>query len=272
MDMASSQIVQTAVIAGLGLAVKFVLHKWGDLQDENGDMTLWSVGSNFLYQFLNSGVSNYTGGSELWTAGETILSGKSFGSYDSISMTGFSAVNDVVKTISKLNGLLDKDTGEMTEKELDDYADSVKWAWADTAGQLMMLVGVPYNNGKKYVQAVFGWMDSIKEWGETGDVNFSSLPASATGQYDRLYNAIQSGDSEEAAAALGKLEGMKKTDQIASQLKRRLKQYDEDIQAAAEYQNDGKESNAGEAKNRPGTDVHCYGVRLVNDPKKDPGG
>lgn len=271
MDMASSQIVQTAVIAGLGLAVKFVLHKWGDLQDENGDMTLWSVGSNFLYQFLNSGVSNYTGGSELWTAGETILSGKSFGSYDSISMTGFSAVNDVVKTISKLNGLLDKDTGEMTEKELDDYADSVKWAWADTAGQLMMLVGVPYNNGKKYVQAVFGWMDSIKEWGETGDVNFSSLPASATGQYDRLYNAIQSGDNEEAAAALGKLEGMKKTDQIASQLKRRLKQYDEDIQAAAEYQNDGKESNAGEAKNRV-LERMCtvYGVRLVNDPKKTP--
>lgn len=271
MDMASSQIVQTAVIAGLGLAVKFVLHKWGDLQDENGDMTLWSVGSNFLYQFFNSGVSNYTGGSELWTARKIILSGKSFGSYDSISMTGFSAVNDVVKTISKLNGLLDKDTGEMTEKELDDYADSVKWAWADTAGQLMMLVGVPYNNGKKYVQAVFGWMDSIKEWGETGDVNFSSLPASATGQYDRLYNAIQSGDSEEAAAALGKLEGMKKTDQIASQLKRRLKQYDEDIQAAAEYQNDGKESNAGEAKNRV-LERMCtaYGVRLVNDPKKTP--
>ena len=271
MDMASSQIVQTAVIAGLGLAVKFVLHKWGDLQDENGDMTLWSVGSNFLYQFFNSGVSNYTGGSELWTARKIILSGKSFGSYDSISMTGFSAVSDVVKTISKLNGLLDKDTGEMTEKELDDYADSVKWAWADTAGQLMMLVGVPYNNGKKYVQAVFGWMDSIKEWGETGDVNFSSLPASATGQYDRLYNAIQSGDSEEAAAALGKLEGMKKTDQIASQLKRRLKQYDEDIQAAAEYQNDGKESNAGEAKNRV-LERMCtaYGVRLVNDPKKNP--
>lgn len=247
MDMASSQIVQTAVIAGLGLAVKFVLHKWGDLQDENGDMTLWSVGSNFLYQFLNSGVSNYTGGSELWTAGETILSGKSFGSYDSISMTGFSAVNDVVKTISKLNGLLDKDTGEMTEKELDDYADSVKWAWADTAGQLMMLVGVPYNNGKKYVQAVFGWMDSIKEWGETGDVNFSSLPASATGQYDRLYNAIQSGDREEAAAALGKLEAMGKDEKtIASQLKNRLKKYSPEVEQAAQARNEGKDSQRQE--------------------------
>jgi len=64
---------------------------------------------------------------------------------------------------------------------------------------------------------------------------------------------------------------MKKTDQIASQLKRRLKQYDEDIQAAAEYQNDGKESNAGEAKNRV-LERMCtaYGVRLVNDPKKTP--
>lgn len=54
MDMASSQIVQTAVIAGLGLAVKFVLHKWGDLQDENGDMTLWSVGSNFCISSLTA--------------------------------------------------------------------------------------------------------------------------------------------------------------------------------------------------------------------------
>ena len=247
MDMASSQIVQTAVIAGLGLAVKFVLHKWGDLQDENGDMTLWSVGSNFLYQFLNSGVSNYTGGSELWTAGETILSGKSFGSYDSISMTGFSAVNDVVKTISKLNGLLDKDTGEMTEKELDDYADSVKWAWADTAGQLMMLVGVPYNNGKKYVQAVFGWMDSIKEWGETGDVNFSSLPASATGQYDRLYNAIAEGDTDNASGAMAKLEAMGKDEKtIASQLKNRLKKYSPEVEQAARARNEGKDSQRQE--------------------------
>lgn len=242
MDMASSQIVQTAVIAGLGLAVKFVLHKWGDLQDENGDMTLWSVGSNFLYQFFNSGVSNYTGGSELWTARKIILSGKSFGSYDSISMTGFSAVSDVVKTISKLNGLLDKDTGEMTEKELDDYADSVKWAWADTAGQLMMLVGVPYNNGKKYVQAVFGWMDSIKEWGETGDVNFSSLPASATGQYDRLYNAIAEGDTDNASGAMAKLEAMGKDEKtIASQLKNRLKKYSPEVEQAARARNEGND-------------------------------
>ena len=239
-DAISSQIVQTALIAGLGVGVKLLFHKWGDLQDENGDMTGWSLLSNFIYQFFNSGVSNFTGGSEVWRATETVMTGKSFGSYDTISMTGFSAVNDMTKSIAKLNGLLDKDTGEMTEEEFAEYEKSVRWAWADAVGQLAMLEGVPYNNVKKYVKAVNEWMDSIKKWKEEGKVSFDSAPSSATGQYDRLYNAIQSGDREEAAAAMKKLEQMGKTDKADSELTRRLKQYDADVLAAAEARNAGK--------------------------------
>lgn len=245
-----SQIVQTAVIAGLGTGVKFFLHKWGDLQDENGDMTFFSLAGNFLYQFFNSAVSNYTGGSEVWTAAETILTGKTFGTYDSISMTGLSAINDAVKSITKLNGILDKDTSEMTEEQFDAYESSVRWAWADAAGQLSMLVGVPYNNQKKYVQAVFSWMDTIKQWDETGEKSFSSLPSSATGQYDRLFNAIQSGDSDEAKAALKKLDQMGKTDQVDSQLKSRLKKYDDDTLDAAKARNEGKDKDRQDATKR----------------------
>ena len=246
-DAASSQIVQTAVIAGLGILVKFILHRWDDLQDENGDMTLASLGGSFLYQFSNSMVSNYTGGSELWTAGESIHSKRVFGNYDSVSMTGFSAINDAVTSMTKLNALLDKDTGEMTEKELDDYADSVKWAWADTAGQLMMLVGVPYNNGKKYVQAVFAWMDTVKQWDETGEKNFNSTPDSATGQYDRLYNAIAEGNTDNASGAMAKLEAMGKDEKtIASQLKNRLKKYSPEVEQAARARNEGKDSQRQE--------------------------
>lgn len=247
-DAIFSQIVQTALIAGLGVGVKLLFHKWGDLQDENGDMTGWSLLSNFIYQFLNSGVSNFTGGSEVWRATETVMTGKSFGSYDTISMTGFSAVNDMTKSIAKLNGLLDKDTSEMTEEEFAEYEKSVRWAWADAVGQLAMLEGVPYNNVKKYVKAVNEWMDSIKKWKEEGKVSFDSTPSSATGQYDRLYNAIQSGDSEEAAAAMKKLEQMNKTDKVDSQLKTRLKKYDEDILEAAKAQNAGKEKAAETAR------------------------
>ena len=249
-DAISSQIVQTALIAGLGVGVKLLFHKWGDLQDENGDMTVWSLLSNFIYQFFNSGVSNFTGGSEVWRAAETVMTGKSFGSYDTISMTGFSAVNDMTKSIAKLNGLLDKDTGEMTEEEFAEYEKSVRWAWADAVGQLAMLEGIPYNNVKKYVKAVNEWMDSIKKWKEEGKVSFDSAPSSATGQYDRLYNAIQSGDSEEAAAAMKKLEQMNKTDKVDGELARRLKQYDADVLAAAEARNAGTtraEENARQA-------------------------
>lgn len=252
-DAISSQIVQTALIAGLGVGVKLLFHKWGDLQDENGDMTGWSLLSNFIYQFFNSGVSNFTGGSEVWRATETVMTGKSFGSYDTISMTGFSAVNDMTKSIAKLNGLLDKDTGEMTEEEFAEYEKSVRWAWADAVGQLAMLEGVPYNNVKKYVKAVNEWMDSIKKWKEEGKVSFDSAPSSATGQYDRLYNAIQSGDREEAAAAMKKLEQMRKEGKVKelkvdSQLKTRLKKYDADILEAAKAQNAGKEKAAETAR------------------------
>ena len=270
-DAAISQIVQTAVIAGLGILVKFILHRWDDLQDENGDMTLASLGGSFLYQFFNSGVSNYTGGSELWTAAESIHSKRVFGNYDSVSMTGFSAINDAVTSMTKLNALLDKDTGEMTEKELDDYADSVKWAWADMAGQLMMLVGVPYNNGKKYVQAVFAWMDTVKQWDETGEKNFNSTPDSATGQYDRLYNAIQTGNTEEVQAATKKLERMLAEGKIKElktddQLKARLKKYDEDILDAARAKNAGDMEARVDAKQEV-YDRLCtaYGVKKLNE-------
>ena len=270
-DAASSQIVQTAVIAGLGILVKFILHRWDDLQDENGDMTLASLGGSFLYQFSNSMVSNYTGGSELWTAGESIHSKRVFGNYDSVSMTGFSAINDAVTSMTKLNALLDKDTGEMTEKELDDYADSVKWAWADTAGQLMMLVGVPYNNGKKYVQAVFAWMDTVKQWDETGEKNFNSTSDSATGQYDRLFEAIQTGNTEEVQAATKKLERMLAEGKIKElktddQLKARLKKYDEDILDAARAKNAGDMEARVDAKQEV-YDRLCtaYGVKKLGE-------
>lgn len=91
-------------------------------------------------------------------------------------------------------------------------------------------------------------MDSIEKWKEEGKVSFNSVPSSATGQYDRLYNAIQSGDSEEAAAAMKKLEQMGKTDKVDSQLKTRLKKYDADILEAAKAQNAGKEKAAETAR------------------------
>ena len=123
------------------------------------------------------------------------------------------------------------------------------------------LYGVPAANIRKVMQAFEGYWDDVQAIGRGEGFSFSSAPSSATGQYDRLYNAIQSGDSEEAAAAMKKLEQMGKTDKVDSELARRLKQYDADVLAAAEARNAGKaraEEKARKAvfeKLREGLDV-----------------
>lgn len=236
-NAATSQVFQTSVIAMLGVGVKFLLHRWKDLQDENGDMTKESIRDALLYDFCKSFIGNWTGGSEVMSVGEMIVN-HSFTSYDTISMTGISAINDLTEYIGRVSRLNAEDTSGMTEEELEKHAEKTKEAVADMLGQFAMLQGIPYTNLKKQVNAVDAWIDTFKNWNKEGG-NFDSLPASATGQYDRLYNAYASGDPVEAQAAVEKLIAMGKEDKIYSELKKRLKQYDPDVLEAAKAQNSG---------------------------------
>lgn len=240
LNAATSQVAQTALIAVLGIGVKFFLHRWDDLQDENGDMTRKSILDALTYDFFKSFVGNWTGGSEMMSAGEMILN-HSFTSYDTISMTGISAINDLTECIGKVYQLNAEDTSGMTEGQLEAHKQKTVQAVADMLGQLGMLRGVPYTNLKKQVQAVTGWMDTAANWSRDGG-NFNSLPESATGQYDRLYNAYVSGDPDEAQAAVKKLVAMGKEGEIYKQLKTRLKKYDADTRAAAKAQMEGNEA------------------------------
>lgn len=242
LNAATSQVAQTALIAVLGIGVKFFLHRWDDLQDENGDMTRKSILDALTYDFFKSFVGNWTGGSEMMSAGEMILN-HSFTSYDTISMTGISAINDLTEAIGKVYQLNAEDTSGMTEEQLETHKQKTAEAVADMLGRLGMLRGIPYTNLKKQVQAVTGWMDTAANWSRDGG-NFNSLPESATGQYDRLYNAYVSGDPDEAQAAAKKLDQMVQAGAIAEnkmydQLKTRLKKYDGRVKEAAQQTNAG---------------------------------
>ena len=242
LNAATSQVVQTAVIALMGIGVKFFLHRWKDLQDDNGDMTAKSIADAFLYDYLKSFMGNWTGGSEVMSAGEMILN-HSFTSYDTISMTGISAINDLTEAIGKVYQLNAEDTSGMTEAQLETHKQKTAEAVADMLGQFGMLRGIPYTNLKKQAQAVSGWVDTAANWSKDGG-NFDGLPASATSQYDRLYNAYVSGDKEEAQAAAKKLDQMVQAGAIAEnkmydQLKTRLKKYDGRVREAAQQTNAG---------------------------------
>ena len=180
---------------------------------------------------------------------------------DGGSVAMLSAVNDLSAAFTKTVKLLRTDTSEMSEEELAAHNQKLNKAVLKDIQCGLELYGVPAANIRKVMQAFEGYWEDAQAIGRGEGFSFNSAPSSATGQYDRLYNAIQSGDSEEAAAAMKKLEQMNKTDKVDGELARRLKQYDADVLAAAEARNAGKtraEEKARKAvfeKLREGLDV-----------------
>ena len=255
---AASQAVQTAVFALMKIGADFLLHRWDREQDENGDVTAKSLGKRFFDLYTESAAGNFLYGSELYSALTNARDGKD---YDVVSATNISAVNDLSAAFTKTVKLLRTDTSEMSEEELAAHNQKLNKAVLKDIQCGLELYGVPAANIRKVMQAFEGYWDDVQAIGRGEGFSFSSAPSSATGQYDRLYNAIQSGDSEEAAAAMKKLEQMNKTDKVDSELARRLKKYDADVLAAAEARNAGKaraEEKARKAvfeKLREGLDV-----------------
>ena len=255
---AASQAVQTAVFALMKIGADFLLHRWDREQDENGDVTAKSLGKRFFDLYTESAAGNFLYGSELYSALTNARDGKD---YDVVSATNISAVNDLSAAFTKTVKLLRTDTSEMSEEELAAHNQKLNKAALKDIQCGLELYGVPAANIRKVMQAFEGYWEDVQAIGRGEGFSFSSAPSSATGQYDRLYNAIQSEDSEEAAAAMKKLEQMNKTDKVDGELARRLKQYDADVLAAAEARNAGKtraEEKARKAvfeKLREGLDV-----------------
>ncbi len=245
----SSQAVQTAVFAAMKIISDFLLRRWDREQDENGDVTGWSLLKRYGVVCVQAVAGYAMGGSEIYSFVDNVLHDTD---YDVISISSLAGANDVAEDAAKFSHELAKDTSEMDEEELEKHHGKLKKCVLTAIKDSGTLVGLPAQNAFNLATAIWGWGENIVygatkgEYGKAFSIN--GLPASATGQYDRLYNAIQSGDSEEAAAAMKKLEQMGKTDKVDSQLKTRLKQYDEDILEAAKAQNAGKEKAAETAR------------------------
>ena len=230
----ASQLTQTAVFALMKIGADFLLHRWDRERDENGDVTAASMGKRFLNLYTESFAGNFLFGSELYTLVGNALNGTD---YDVVSATNISAVNDTFAAVSKFITLVKRDTSGMDEVEMEKYHQKLMKAGMDVLEYGFELLGVPLGNAEKMRQAIMGYWEDAKRLKAGEKLSLNGLPASATGQYDRLYNAIQSGDAEDAAAARAKLEAMGKDDKtIYSQLKTRLKKYDDTIQRAAKAQ------------------------------------
>ena len=234
----ASQMAQTVVFAAMKMGMSFLLHRWKSLQDENGDMT-WS---SLLKRLGELGMESFAGtflyGSELYSFASNAVTGND---YDVMSAANLGLVNEFTSAAGRFAYEFRKDTSDMDEKEEEKHTEKLYKLALAVVEAGMQAAGVPFGNGKKLLEAADGWIRTFKNWNEEGG-NFDSLPTSATGQYDRLYNAYASGDPVEAQAAMEKLGAMGKESEVYSQLKRRLVQYDPDVLEAAQARNNGNDA------------------------------
>ena len=231
-----SQVAQTAVFAVMKIGADFLLHRWDREQDENGDVTAKSMWQRFASLYTESFAGNFLYGSELYSLIDNAMNGKD---YDVLSAASISVVNDLAGDVEKFFKEFRKDTGEMDEGQLQQHHDKLMQRFMTLLEDGFEVAGVPYGNGRKIVEAVQGYVEDIENLAHGGIFSFNSVPQSATGQYDRLYNAYASGDSDEAKAAVEKLNEMGKGEDVYKQLKTRLVKYDANVKAAAEAQNAG---------------------------------
>ena len=245
---AASQVVQTAVFALMKIGADFLLHRWDREQDENGDVTAESLWNRFAGLFTESAAGNFLFGSEIYSMVGNAVNGTD---YDVVSATNISAVNDLFAATTKLYTLIRKDTTGMDEEELEAYHRKLRKAGVDVMEYGLDIAGIPAANGRKMVEAFAAYADDVQGLANGEGFSLNGTPSSATRQYDRLFNAIERGDAEEAAAALGKLDQMGKSNKVSSELKKRLKNYDPDIETAA------KARNAGNDRTRQNATIHC---------------
>lgn len=239
-----SQITQTAVFALMKIGADFLLHRWDREQDENGDVTAASVSKRFLNLYTESFAGNFLYGSELYSAVENAVNGTD---YDVVSATNISAVNDLFAAVTKFSSLVRQDTGDMTEEQLEAYHQKLRKAGVNLMQYGFEIAGVPMGNARKMLDAFDAYVEDARDIASGSGFSFSSTPTSATGQYDRLYNAIAEVDTDNASGAMAKLEAMGKDEKtIASQLKNRLKKYSPEVEQAARARNEGKDSQRQE--------------------------
>ena len=236
---AGSQVAQTAVFALMKIGADFLLHRWDREQDENGDVTLKSLLSRFTGLFTESAAGNFLFGSEVYSLVDNALNGKD---YDVVSATNISAVNDLAGDVTKFVSELRKDTADMDETKLATHHGKVEKYALTLMEDGLEIAGVPFGNGWKILEAFKGYVQDAENVASGGKFTFSSLPSSATGQYDRLYDAYASGDAGEAQAAMEKLQEMGKEEEAYKQLKTRLAKYDDRVQQAAQAQVNSNDS------------------------------
>ena len=236
-----SQAVSALLFAASRMLRDLLLRREKMWQDENGDVSAAKIVATYGAEFVGSFAAGFMGMEGLFAVAEHIISGAR---YNLVELTGLDGVENSVAAMEELWGYLGKlvkrETEGYSENEREKYNRALLNTAMDLATAACTVAGIPLTNLVNIGRAIGKWI---------GREDFSDLPKSPVGQYDRLYAAFEEEDAEQAAGALEKLKAMGKDEkEIYSQLGRRLKEENESLQQAARDRAAGREEPYLKAK------------------------
>lgn len=140
-NAATSQIVAAMTIAIFKALCDGLLHRWGKAyRDDDEKLTAESVSLNILDIFAESIVSNVVGGSEIYSAAKSMVTGEK---YYGIEITGISTFAEI---LSNVVSLVQKPSLKTAKKLGEAFA---------------MFFGIPAANAEKIGQALWYWGEDI---------------------------------------------------------------------------------------------------------------
>lgn len=143
----SSQVVAAAVLEAMTLLGSLVLHRMNPWRDDDDEITQESILEEYLNGFMSTMAGAFLGGSELYEAVESMLSGSRYYGND---VGGISTLNDFVTSVvnsgQKLKALLDKE--DSTPEDWKNFAEK---QLAQVGLYLSQMTGIPIGNVNKII-------------------------------------------------------------------------------------------------------------------------
>lgn len=192
----SSQVVSASVFSAMTILAQLLLHRWWKYRDDDGEWSWKKLLTAFGEGVLSCMTGALIGGSELYEALKHIFTGSS---YYGIEVSVAEMVNDFVENVGKITknakGLWDAKTSEDKEKA----AQKLLGASINLGSTVGEFKGTPVNNIKNMLSSMYFYVTDIVNSIDNGELTFSDDSNITTWdiktQYQRIYEALQSGNT-----------------------------------------------------------------------------
>lgn len=195
----TSQVVSAVVLNAMTLLAGAVMHRMNPWRDDDDEITLESTAGALLDGWVESMAGSFLGGSELYEALDSLLTGSTYYGND---VGGLSSINDFASALITMGQKAVKLVGDENSKP-EDWGNLAKTQLWKVGEYLSQMTGVPVANIKKILA---GGVLHVQDAIDTHIFSYEAgLSRSNTANARRYAKAWEAGDSAKMQAVIAEM-------------------------------------------------------------------